>query len=155
MARTKRPPEFGWKNQRIGGSGDAVGKHLRVLEKRYGALTPELIVEEARPADSPLHRYFEWDDTAAAEAYRREQARGLLRAVVMESPAEPGVHIRAFVNIQGQEGGAYVNTIRAMSDEQMAEQILVRALAELRSFKAKYQHLDKLRPVLMAIDKVS
>lgn len=42
------------------------------------------IVDEARPTDSPLHPYFEWDDYLAGERYRRLQATALLRSVVVE-----------------------------------------------------------------------
>lgn len=48
---------------------------------RDGRLTPGDVVEAARPAESPLHDQFEWDDTAAAERYRLEQARALIRSV--------------------------------------------------------------------------
>jgi len=49
--------------------------------KRSGILTPSAVVDEARPEDSPLHAAFEWDDSIAAEKYRLEQARRLLRQV--------------------------------------------------------------------------
>jgi hypothetical protein len=146
---------YGWKDKRIGGDPTVVAKHLHQLERRYGALSPAIVVEEASAETSPLHRYFEWDNTVAAAKFREEQARGLLRAVLMESDAEPGVNIRAFLMIDTNEGGAYVNTVRALSDSQMAEQVLARAKAELRAFKAKYAHLQKLHKVIAAIEEVA
>jgi hypothetical protein len=40
-----------------------------------GAVGPEQLVDRARPADSPVHHLFEWDDATASERYRLEQAR--------------------------------------------------------------------------------
>lgn len=50
------------------------------LEKR-GRLTATQVVNAARDPASPLHEYFEWDNTAAADAWRIEQARRLIRSV--------------------------------------------------------------------------
>lgn len=41
------------------------------------------VVESARPKDSPLHGEFEWNDKKAGHAYRLNQARTLIRAVVL------------------------------------------------------------------------
>lgn len=59
---------------------DAARAALAELENG-GRLTATDVVEAARIETSPLHRYFEWDDDAAAEAYRIEQARRLIRSV--------------------------------------------------------------------------
>jgi len=58
----------------------AAREAVLALERR-GRLTPEEVVDEARDPDSPLHRYFEWDDSAAAEAWRLNQARSMIRWV--------------------------------------------------------------------------
>jgi len=58
-----------------------VRRELRKITSSAGKLTPEEVVNAARPDDHPLHRYFDWDDTAAAEKYRLYQARGLIRSV--------------------------------------------------------------------------
>ncbi len=58
--------------------------YIRHLESRGGKLTPEQVLDAARPDESPLHGFFEWDDSAAAEAYRIEQARELIRRVRIE-----------------------------------------------------------------------
>lgn len=146
---------YGWKDKRIGGDAANVAKHLHQIERKYGVLEPKIVVDEASDPASPLHRYFEWDDGEAAAKYREEQARGLLRAVVMESAAEPGVNVRAFLMIDTEDGGAYVNTIRAMNDDQMSAQVLARAKAELRVIKAKYGHLKALHAVIAAIEEVA
>jgi hypothetical protein len=54
---------------------------LQGIYERYQELTPELVLDEARDTSHPLHSKFEWDDSIAAEAHRREQARHLIRTV--------------------------------------------------------------------------
>lgn len=59
---------------------EVVREALRTLE-RNGRLTPEGVVRAAKPDTSPLHPYFEWNNSIAANAHRLEQARQLIRSV--------------------------------------------------------------------------
>lgn len=58
---------------------------LRELHSRDGRVTPESFVAMAEPADSPLHRLFEWDDAEAARQHRLHQARQIVRTVVFRA----------------------------------------------------------------------
>jgi len=66
---------------------DSEAKDLRDslagLEAR-GRLTPAKVVESARLKTSPLHDHFEWVDSVAAQHYRLEQARTLIRGIRVE-----------------------------------------------------------------------
>jgi hypothetical protein len=62
---------------------EIIKAELKKLEKN-GKLTPFDVIEAARDKTSPLHEYFEWNDTEAARLYRIEQARGLIRTVKIE-----------------------------------------------------------------------
>lgn len=53
----------------------------KIRLKGGGVLTPDAVVASAKRATSPLHGYFTWDNDAAAEQWRREQARALIRSV--------------------------------------------------------------------------
>ena len=53
---------------------------LRDICEERGRLTPEVVVEEARPTGHPLHHRFEWDDEAAGSAWRWHQAHDLIRS---------------------------------------------------------------------------
>lgn len=55
--------------------------HLIALHRQHGTLTPELVVEDARSEDSPLHDLFEWDPAKAALAHWHDVARALIRNV--------------------------------------------------------------------------
>lgn len=49
-----------------------------------GKITPAQVVNAARDPASPMHDYFEWDNDAAAEKYRIDQARTLIRSCRIE-----------------------------------------------------------------------
>mgnify|MGYP003421519919 FL=1 len=68
-------------------SDDPIANAIRALEKR-GRLTPETVLDTARNPKSPLHDQFEWDDTAAAHQHRLQQARVLIRSVVVNITVE-------------------------------------------------------------------
>jgi hypothetical protein len=62
-----------------------IGARLGVLERaNSGELTPDLVLADAKSHSSPLHKYFDWDDTSAAVKYRRMQAGKLIRSITVE-----------------------------------------------------------------------
>jgi tRNA A37 N6-isopentenylltransferase MiaA len=92
------------------------------------------VVEAARDDASPLHDAFEWSDTEAAEQFRLQQARRLIRAVVIvENKVEPArpvwVHVEPH-NYQPIE--TLVNDVQAF---ELALKATIRQLdAARRSF---------------------
>jgi hypothetical protein len=62
----------------------AVSQRLIQLHEAHGSLTPDLVVEDAKRPDSPLHACFEWDIDKAATAHWLETARTLIRSVRVE-----------------------------------------------------------------------
>jgi len=60
----------------------------------------QTILKCAESEDSPLHNYFDWDDTSAAEKYRQNQARQFYRSVkyhivvINELPKIVNVNVR-------------------------------------------------------------
>lgn len=83
----------------------AVAQELETIE---GPKTPNAVVEVARNPGSEMHSCFTWDDKEAAEKFRVEEARNLLRSlvIVFESKKEPQkqLQVRAYVNIQDADG---------------------------------------------------
>lgn len=43
-------------------SAQTAGEELARIEKENGSLTPELVVDESRREEAPLHPVFEWDE---------------------------------------------------------------------------------------------
>lgn len=52
--------------------------------ERNGRLSAMELVEDARDPGSPLHPLFTWDDERAAQEYRLEQARTVIRSVQVQ-----------------------------------------------------------------------
>lgn len=84
------------------------------LQKLYDEnrrLTPVLVLTEARDPDSPLHTLFEWNDSEAAERWRLQQARELIRSVRVvyreATGTDPARSVRAWQAIRGEEGYVY------------------------------------------------
>lgn len=136
---------------------NAVGQHLELLRVKYkGELTPADVVADAKGHNSPLHTFFEWSDTEAAQQYRLQQARGLIRAVVavVTSDDAPAKRMQAFVHIAEAGAPHYRATDHAMSQERTREMVLRQAWKEYQSWKKRYQHLDELADLFKAEDKV-
>lgn len=132
-----------------------VGEYLNDLrEKNGGSLKPAVVVRDAKYKRSPLHDYFEWDDSAAAASFREEQARRIIRAVVVEvetSDEEPR-QVRAYLAVDNTKGKKYVTVQDALSDPELRAEVLDRAMRELQSWKQRYQDLKELAPFFKLID---
>jgi len=133
------------------------GETLEGLRVRNnGQLTPRAVVDEASAEDSPLHPAFEWDDDAAAAAYREDQARYLLRSITVTVQDQEAFEtpVRAFVTVRQDDSAAYTSIGHAMSDQELRQQVLQRAWQELEAFRQRYHDFEELALVVSAIDRV-
>lgn len=128
---------------------------LTSIYQARGELTPQTVVNEARPDDHPLHHRFEWDDAVAGEAYRRVQASELIRSVKVvfnETPAGERKSIRAFSSlseVDDPERRGYAPTEELVEND-LTRAILLRNLErEINSLKRKYGHLQEFGARLM------
>lgn len=114
--------------------------------------TPSQIVEAGRNSNTELHKCFDWNDAVAAEKWRIEQAREIVRHLVIKQDAPPKdrPQIRYFFKPQGEVG--YKPTEVIVKREDSYNALLAQAYAELRAFKAKYNCLEELRDILDLID---
>lgn len=117
---------------------------LRSLaEQQGGVLTPEAVLDYARPDDSPLHTYFEWDDSVAGEKYRYRQAQGLITKVKVTKVVAPtrSVEVRAFLPVKENDAGeAIKGTYKPIEGLNGREIEIIRAQMErdLAVLKRKY-----------------
>lgn len=141
----------------------AYGECLQDLADRHGGrLDADLVVEEARSPRCPIHSCFEWDNSRAAEEYRKVQARELLRAVIIVQP-ETGLEVRAFENVvinaaghdQEASGSYYVPIQDIIPNGDLMKQVLQEAMNYLQWFRKKYENLKQLGAVHRAIDKLT
>lgn len=135
----------------------AVAGHLDLLRRQAaGQLTPEKVVEDARHDNSPLHSFFEWDDSVAAHQHRLAQARGLIRAVVAVYRADDEVPVkqRAFVHVAEAQAPHYQETRAALADLKTREAVLQRAWSELQQWKCRYKDLTEFARLVAVIDQL-
>ncbi len=131
-------------------------------------LTPDMVVEAARDPDSALHERFEWDDSTAAEEYRRLQAAKLIREVTVVVEHRPNrdvqVHTEAPLASHGRLqharafhaiGGAYRPLDVVLADAEYRRELKQAAYRELKAFRKKYALLSELADVFAAIDRVT
>jgi hypothetical protein len=92
-----------------------------------------------------LHRHFQWDDTKAAESYRKMQARQLIQKCVVTIDKAPDVQVRAFVSLATDQiaGGGYRMTADVLSDDDLKAQLLHEMLVTLTKWKKQVNLLDK------------
>lgn len=136
-----------------------VSAELRKIEAECSIITPKLIVERASSKRSPLHKYFEWEDTLAAARYREWQARQLITTVYVvcaDSPdSEP---VRAFVNIKSEEEDelvedqGYVWSASLDSRPNYQRQVLEYAKQQLHLWRKKFGAFNEFFGVVREID---
>lgn len=148
---------YGWRSgSRVSLDAQKVGEVIGRLTKRHnGVLEPGHIVDAARDESSPMHPHFQWDDAAAAELYREDQARELVRSLTVDISRSnlESRPIRAFVNVETGGERGYVSTATAMSSEDLRKQVLQRAFGELEAWRARHAELSELARIFSAIDE--
>lgn len=131
-----------------------VGAAIERVKSRSGKLTAKALVDDARPAGSPTHDLYEWDDTKAAERYRETQARDYIRALVVTVESTRGpTTMRAAVSFGS--GESYVTSDRVMSSAELRARLIAQALNEAESWRRRYEHLRELSAVFTAIQKAA
>lgn len=106
-------------------------ERMRQLENENGKLTTQAVIEDAKDENSPLHGYFEWDDAAAAEKWRTEQARRLIREVrLVIHKSETNVRQVAYVRdpSRSSDESGYVSTVRLRDDKDRSRDALIAEL---------------------------
>jgi hypothetical protein len=166
MAKVKAKPKAGPKPARRAKYSWRAGYHSqvpapvaaaalnRLRSAGGGGLTPEAVVEAARDPASPLHAAFTWDDTAAADAYRKQEARQLINSVrVTYATAEPPK--LAFVSVNYRDTGerAYLPIDVVVSDADYRAQAIQQAAGYLEGLQRRFRDLDELGEVFAAAER--
>ncbi len=140
-----------------------VGRELGKISKRHGGLTAEIVVGVAQKKGSPLHGFFEWSDTEAARQYRLEQARHLIRCVVVKYDApENAEPVRAYVTFDAHPDEEdlgrdvrYLSTHEVLTDSSLRDRLVRQAWREFQLWRQRYEHLKELAHVFAAADNGS
>jgi hypothetical protein len=121
-------------------------KFLEKLAKQSGGmLLVDTVLDAARDPRCILHKHFQWDDTKAAEAFRKMQARQLIQKCVVTIEKAPDVQIRAFVSMAADKvtGGGYRMMVDVLSDDDLKGQLLHEMQVTLVKWKKQMHLLDR------------
>ncbi len=123
------------------------------IDRKFGAAgtSPEELLDASRARRAATHRYFEWDDQAAAHEHRLTQARYLLRSieVVVERPTGEKTTTRAYhpihlTNDDGTTARRYVPQEVVWSSPVMTDQVLAAARRELEGWAGRYEQYEEM-----------
>lgn len=121
-------------------------KFLEQLARTNGGmLMVDDVLSAARNPSCILHKHFQWDDTAAAESYRKLQARQLIQKCVVTVDKAPDVPIRAFVSLSTDQytGGGYRMTAEVLSDDDLKGQLLHDMMITVTKWKKQINLMDR------------
>ena len=132
---------------------DVAGRVCQELEGSAEGLTPKTLLDASRDESAPLHGEFEWDDGVAAEKYRLDQARSLIRNICIITEKSDGTKVtdRQFVITPGGRS-QYVALGAALSNEKWHDNLLEQARRECQNFIGKYRRLKELTGVTGAME---
>lgn len=121
-------------------------------------ITAESMVEMARNPSTELHKCFEWNDTKAAEKYRKIQAGTVVRMLVIDG-RELGLNEHtSFQPIRliqkAADGEPYHPITMILQHPDEYQELLNRALRELTEFQNKYSALNELAALMEDIQKI-
>lgn len=115
-----------------------------------GHLVPAAVVDAARDTKSVLHRHFEWNDKAAAEKFRLDQARSLIRCIHVENEDTEIGATRAFLSIRDKSGVSYRTIADVLNSADLQQRLLAQAEKDLLAFEARYQNLEDICSLIRA-----
>ena len=126
--------------------GEALAK---ITDDNKGHLTPHAVVETARNPRHVLHRHFEWDNKKAAESFRLDQARSLVRSIHVEADTETGT-ARAFLSVRDTDGVSYRGLSDVLKSHDLQQRVLNQAEKDLIAFEARYRSLEDVCALVRA-----
>lgn len=128
----------------------------QLAQRNGGVLRVDDVLEEARQEGSILHKHFEWDDSKAAEQYRRDQARALIQRCKITLVDNTPVQVRAFVSLPSDRdaGGGYRLTAEVVSDENMKAELVRDIKMTIARWNKKLHLLDQdIADLLIELDR--
>lgn len=151
------PKKYSVKDSRV------IASELKRIQREQSVITPKTVVSIAANKKSPLHKYFEWEDTIAAERYREWQARQLIASVyIVDGNDENAVPLRAFVALRPEEDETddfmaergYVSTPSIAGKQSYQLQVLAYARAQLTGWRNRFGAYREFFGVVKEIDKI-
>lgn len=116
----------------------------KMARRNGGMLEIDDVLKEAEDKSSILHKHFEWDDSEAADLYRRQQARALIQKCKIQLVETEPVMIRAFVSLPTDRtnGGGYRLMSEVVTDDSMKEEMIRDIQLTIARWNKKLHLLD-------------
>lgn len=148
--------EFTSGNKFKGLDAQTVGEELERIRKQFDGLPTERVVEEAKNKASPLHTAFTWNDKIAAHNHRMDEARDLIRCVLVREtansePMHAFIHVRIQADTSEEEEDApvqqYYQSVQVIATRPNEYHSAVRdSTARLLAAQRSLEELKRLAP---------
>jgi len=128
----------------------------QVAKQNGGMLLVDQVIELARDENNVLHKHFTWDDSKAADAFRKQEARALIQRCRIKLVEHEATEVRAFVSLptDRENGGGYRLTTRVMGDDGMKDELLRDIKLTIQRWNKKLHLLDQdLAELLLAVEE--
>ena len=133
------------------GRPSKVGRNVDITEEllkihtKYGSLTPENVLKEAKKKRHPLHPHFDWDDTEAANRWRVHQSNMLISQARITITEHEEKKIHAFVSISKEGKREFVYTADALEDKQILFQIFSQLKSRIENIQDQLESMHMLK----------
>lgn len=148
---------YQWKSgSRFNVPAQAAGEQCKALADA-GNLSAKTLVDANRAEDAPLHPAFEWRDEVAAEEYRKEQARHIIRSLVLVSDTDGAEPEQVFCHIEESGATEYKAISVVLQNEDETAALLRQLYRDAETFTRKYRKIaekagNKAQAVIIALD---
>ncbi len=126
-------------------------EEVQTLGEKY---TPQQVVDLARNPETELHKCFQWDDSVAAENWRRQQARQVCSSFTVRVQTVRKSEPKTFRVVQHDpEERVYKPVTFTLRNPDEYARLLTQAKSEMKSFRDRYKSLVELESVITEIDR--
>ena len=130
------------------------------LMRQHGRVDQKMLVAEARDPSHPLHGYFEWDDTIAAEKYRENQALQMIMAskfvVMLNKQGQPTPKVAEATAVRkllpAFDTGGFDLRVNVLNEADARKELIERKKTQLRSWVRESIDIAELAPLRQAIE---
>lgn len=149
---------FNWRHQFLNHGIDVqdAETEMKRIERKYGKLTPRILLDSSRPKKALFHSCFEWRDGVAAEKYRLQQARILINniEVTIVRQGNEKIKIPFYEVVKDDKGkNKYADVTSIIANPDNLAYIKVKAKRDLEYWKAKYEVYKELSSAIHQVDE--
>jgi hypothetical protein len=141
-----------------------IEERINELFSMHKEITADIVIEDAKNPDSPLHGCFEWDlEKAAMEAWR-ETARRLIRSVTIVTVVEShSIAVPRYVRTPDVPSNvqSYSDTTIIKTDKELVNEVIRNEINSLESCVYRVQRVcialdvnDEVGAILKAVNKI-